>query len=116
MPAVYREPLCLSRVLPPIVYCPAAHQRELPLLHSSYGLMSQTKILLPPSVSLVRRSVQVVVGPCWKLALPGVISIILVWVLGPVPRSVSPVHIPVSSRKVSASLSVGGVRHTNYSP
>jgi len=45
----------------------------------------------PPAVfgsTYYGRSLQVVTSPCWELALPGVISAILVWVLGPLPRSV----------------------------
>jgi len=61
---VYREPLCLSRVLPSIACCLAAHQRELPPLHSSYGLMSQTKTLLLPSV------VPIAPGLCRLLSVP----------------------------------------------
>jgi hypothetical protein len=55
------------------------------------------------SLSLVSWSLQVAAGPCWELALPGFISAILTWLLGPLPRSVSPVHLPVSSRRTSAS-------------
>ena len=56
-------------------------------------------------------SSQVVVSPCWELALPDIISTIRAWALSPLPRSVSPVLLPVSSRKVSASPSGGGARH-----
>ena len=83
------EPLCPPRVLPPAASCRASRQRALPLLHRSYGLMRQTKILPPPTVdALVGESLQVVVSPCWKMALPDVISTICVRALGPLPRSV----------------------------
>ena len=46
--------------------------------------MRQTKSLSPPTVyALVGESSQVVASPCWDMALPDVISAILVWVLGP---------------------------------
>ena len=52
-----------------------AHQRALPLLHRSYWLMRQTKSLPPTSdVALYGGSLQVVVSPCWEMALPDVIS------------------------------------------
>ena len=57
------------------------------------------------------RSLQVVVSPCREMVLPGVISAILVQVLGPLPRGVSPVRLPVSSRKASASPHGSQVRH-----
>ncbi len=50
--------------------------------------MRQTIILLPISVSLFGRSSQVAVSPCWKMALPDVISTICVKALGPIPRRV----------------------------
>ncbi|MBW1678249.1 MAG: hypothetical protein JRJ79_17015 [Deltaproteobacteria bacterium] len=48
-------------------------------------------------------SLQVVASPCWEMALPNVISAILAWVLGPLPRGVPSVLLPVPSRKTSAS-------------
>jgi hypothetical protein len=48
--------------------------------------------------------------PCWEKALPEVIYPICVEVLGPVPRRASSVHLPVSSRRTSASPSVQQVR------
>ncbi len=76
--------------------------RELPLRHRSYWLMRQTKILPPIPVPFVDGSSQVVANPCWKMALPDVISAFLVWVLGPIPRDVTSVRIPVSSRGAAA--------------
>jgi hypothetical protein len=63
----------------------------------------------------LKRSLQVAVSPCWKLALPDIISTILAWLPGPLPRSVSPVHLPVSSRRTSASPQWRQVRHTDLS-
>ena len=57
------------------------------------------------------RSLQLVVTHCCELALPDVISTIRAWALSPLPRSVSPVPLPVSSRRVSASPSGGRARH-----
>jgi len=50
-----------------------------------------------------QRSLQVTVSPCWKLALPDIISVILAWLLRPLSRGVSPVLLPVSTWKTSAS-------------
>ncbi len=66
---MYREPLCLHPELPFVVCHLAAHQRALPLLHRSYGLMSQTKILFPPSVYKPRRGV--LAGCCRPLLEDG---------------------------------------------
>jgi len=49
------------------------------------------------------RSLQVAASPCWKTALPDVISAILAWVLGSVPRRNQAVHQSVTSRSTSAS-------------
>ena len=57
-------------------------------------------------------SVQVVVSPCWQMALPGVISAVLVEVPGPLPRSVPLVRMLVSSQRASASPHSPQVRHT----
>ena len=48
-------------------------------------------------------SLQVAASPCWELDLPDIISTILAWLPGPLPRSVPPVHLPVSSRRTPAS-------------
>ena len=52
---------------------------------------------------LYRRSLQVAASPCWQWVFPDVISAILAWVLGPVPRSAPLVLSPVSSQRTSAS-------------
>ena len=51
-------------MLPPAARCPASRQRALPLLHRSYGLMRQTKILLTDFVFLIRK---VFAGCCQPL-------------------------------------------------
>ena len=60
-------------------------------------------------------SLQVVASPCWKMALPDIISAILTWVLGPLPRSVLLVHMLASSQKTTASPQTSQVRHTKHS-
>jgi len=109
------EPLCRPLVLPSVAATQVCCRKALPLLHRSYWLMRQTKTLLSPRfVGLNERSLQVVASPCWELALPDVISTVCVEVLGPVPRRVRPVHLPVSSRTTSASPHEGQVRHAKY--
>lgn len=56
-----QSPFARRKVLPPAVWCPAPHQRALPLLHRSYRLMRQTKSLppaldQPPPAGLCRLS------------------------------------------------------------
>jgi hypothetical protein len=66
--------------------------------------MRQTKSLHVPSVvPLNTWSLQVVASPCWKMALPDIISATLVQVLGPIPRRDLRVLIPVSSPETLAS-------------
>ena len=64
--------------------------------------MRQTKTLPPVPVPFADGSSQVVANPCWEMALPDVISAFLVWVLGPIPRDVTSVQLPVSSRGATA--------------
>jgi hypothetical protein len=54
-------------------------------------------------VPLYAKSLQVAASPCCMTAFPSVISVVLVWVLGPLPRRDLPVLPPVSSRETSAS-------------
>ncbi len=54
MPAAYREPLCLSEVLPPPEQYLALLQSALPDLHRSYWLMRRTTFLLPLLNYLIR--------------------------------------------------------------
>jgi len=49
---------------------------------------------IPPfdfALRCFERSLQVAVSPCWKMALPDIISAILAWLPGPLPRSIPPV-------------------------
>jgi len=51
---------------------------------------------IPPAdfrFTLFGRSLQVAISPCWKMALPDVISTICAKSLGPVPRRVPSDHI-----------------------
>jgi len=61
-------------------------------------------------------SSQVVAAPCCQWVLPGVISAIPAWVLGPLPRGAPSVHLPVTSRRASASPYLTGVRHAGHPP
>ena len=77
--------------------------------------MRQTKTLPRPRfVGLYPGSLQVAASPCWELALPDVSSTVCVEALGPIPRRVRPVHLPVSSQTTSASPHEGQVRHAKY--
>ena len=74
--------------------------------------MRQTESLPSPLVlTLVDGSLQVAVSPCWEMALPDVISAILVWVHGPLPRHVPLVHLLASSQRTPASPHMKRVRH-----
>src|SRR5262249_35296658 len=57
-------------------------------------------------------SVQVVASPCWTMALPDIVSAICVEVLGPIPRRVRQVRLPISSPTTAASRHGKHVRHT----
>ena len=59
------------------------------------------------------RSLQVAASPCWLLALPDIISAIFVEVLGPIPRRVRQVLLPISSLTTAASRHGKRVRHTS---
>jgi hypothetical protein len=88
--------------------------RALPPRHRSYWLMRQTKTLPPVPVPFADGSSQVVANPCWEMVLPDVISAFLVWVLGPIPRDVTSVHVPVSSRGATAVAQGGrSLAHPN---
>ena len=73
--------------------------------------MRQAKTLPPVPVPFADGSLQVVANPCWEMALPDVISEFLVQVLGPIPRDVLLVHLPVSSQETPASHLVERVSH-----
>ena len=72
----------------------------------------------PPAdlVSVYGGSSQVVAAPCWEMALPGVISTILAWVLGPLPRRAPSVQMPVASRRASVSPYLSGARRAEIPP
>jgi hypothetical protein len=110
-PARRREPLCHFEALPRSGRHPVPSRRALPLLRRSYGLMRQTKTLPPAPVPLADGSLQVVASPCWEMALPDVVSDFHVQVLGPIPRDVLLVLIPVSSQETPASHLVERVSH-----
>ena len=100
-------------VTPPRVVYPRPRP-ALPSPRRYSGLMRQTSPLSRPTHDgLVRESLQVAAYPCWDEALPEVISPICVEVLGPVPRRASPVPLPVSSRRTSASPYVQEVRRAD---
>ena len=110
------ESLCLLAVLPLAGWRPAPPRRALPLLPRSYGLMRRTKSL-PPSLALALMggSSQVVVSPCWEMALPDVISADPsrdAWT--PTPAALM-VHSLVSSHETSAFPTLGpGRRPTTF--
>jgi len=98
-----RAPLPRWGVTPRRVVCPQPRPALADPLRS-YGFMCQTPSLSRPTHGgLARESWQVAAYPCWAEALPDVISLIGVEVLGPVPRRASSVQLPVASRRTSAS-------------
>ena len=62
-------------------------------------------------MSSYTRSLQVVTSPCWAMALPDIISAILAWALGPIPRHVPRMLALISSPRTTASPYRKGVRH-----
>ena len=78
--------------------------------------MRQTSILPEPQLPSYTGSLQVAASPCWLLALPDIISAIFVEVLGPIPRRVRQVLLPISSPTAAASRHGKRVRHTKLSP
>lgn len=98
------EPLCPAGCRPWPGRPRGSPGRALPLRRRSYGLMRQTTILLrPPVVPSCPRSLQVVVSPCWMMALPDIISVTLAWAPGPIPRHPPRMHIPSPSPRTPAS-------------
>ena len=59
------------------------------------------------------RSLQVVVAPCWEMALPDIIPACLASAPGPIPRRLPPVPVPISSRRASASAPGKGAWQTD---
>ena len=98
------EPLCLTAG---VTVLPGSRRarpgRALPLRPRSYGLMRPTKLLPSLSTKLIRGPLQVVVSPCWRMAVPDISAVILTSAPGPLPRSVLPVHLLDSSRKTAAA-------------
>jgi hypothetical protein len=98
------EPLCLT---PGVTGWSGSRRarpgRALPLRLRSYGLMRPAKLLPSLSTKLIRGSLQVVVSPCWRMAVPDVIAVILTEAPGPLPRSVLPVRLLDSSRKTTTA-------------
>ena len=98
------EPLCLTAGVTVLSGSRRARPgRALPLRLRSYGLMRPTKLLPSLSTKLMRGSLQVVVSPCWRMAVPDISAVILTSAPGPLPRSVLPVHLLDSSRKTAAA-------------
>ena len=104
------------KVWPPFTESPFARSRHYPLRcdllshmgrHYPFVLATSSSCARPkssPGLSfpLYRESLQVVANPCWKLALPDVISANpspRVWTLTP---AAPVVHLPVSSHRTSA--------------
>ena len=98
------EPLCLN---PGVTVGSGSRRarpgRALPLRLRSYGLMRPAKLLPSLSRKLIRGSLQVVVSPCGRMAVPDMSAVILTSAPGPLPRSVLPVHLLDSSRKTAAA-------------
>ena len=61
-------------------------------------------------------SLQVVIRPCWKVALPDIIPAVFTQVLGPIPRRVHQVLLSISSLMISASRHSEHVRHIKTFP
>ncbi len=85
--------------------------RALPRLRRSYWLMRRTERLSSTmALASTDGSLQVAASPCWQTVRPDVISMILAWALGPLPRHDPPVYLPVSSQETSASRERQSVR------
>ncbi len=111
------EPLCPERVLP----APGQPRRPpgeaLPPRRRSYGLMRQTIPLPAPPVRPLRAgSLQVVTSPCCGMALPDIVSAILAWVLGPLPRRAPRLHASASSPRTPVSPQSRRVRRASIPP
>jgi hypothetical protein len=112
-PSQGREPLCPS---PGVTWCGVISgitSEGIPLPSSL--LRAHASDHTPPAAfgrPSDHGSVQVVGSPCWQMALPGVISAVLVEVPGPFPRGVPLVPLLVSSQRASASPHRPQGRHT----
>ena len=99
-----REPLHPRQALPFKEQRGPLPRSALPDPLRYYGLMRQTSFLRAPRFFRLRsRSVQVAARPCCNEALPDLISAILAWVPGPIPRGDLPVLSLVASRQTAAS-------------
>jgi len=115
---------------PPGAQSPFAHNRRYLLWHDALrhvrghypSFIAHTGSCARPNPSRRLRfnyydgSLQVVASPCWKMALPDIISAILAQVLGPLPRSVLQVLLLASSLETTASPQTSQVRHTENTP
>ena len=108
-----REPLCPLEVLPLAMKCYASHQRELPLLRSSYRLMRRAKSLHPTSVVPISDGLcRLLSVPADRWPFPTLSPQSLHSCLDPYPVVSFSVHLPVPSRKASASPQGRKARHT----
>ena len=98
------EPLCPERALPALGRPRKPPGGALPPRRRSYGLMRQTIPLpAPPVFPLRTGSLQVLASPCWRMALPDIISATLVQALGPIPRRAPRLHLSIPSPRTPAS-------------
>jgi hypothetical protein len=111
------EPLCPGRALPALGRPRRPPGGALPPRLRSYGLMRQTIPLPAPPVRPSRAgSLQVVASPCCEMALPDIISAILAWVLGPLPRRAPRLHTSASSPRTPASPQSRRVWRAKFPP
>jgi hypothetical protein len=111
------EPLCPGRALPALGRPRRPPGGALPPRRRSYGLMRQTIPLPAPPVRPLRAgSSQVVASPCCEMALPDIISAILAWVLGPLPRRALRPHASATSPRTPASPQSRRVRRAKFPP
>jgi hypothetical protein len=88
MPAMCREPLCPSGALPLRGRRLPPPGRALPLLHRSYGLMSRTKSLPPPSAFASSEGLRrLLPAPAARWSFPALSPQSLYRCLGPCPGS-----------------------------
>ena len=89
--------------------------------HPSSLILAHAPSQIPPTVF----KLTITTGLCrlslpprrdWKMALPDIISAILAWALGPLPRSVPLVLLLASSQRTTASHPTSHVRHTENNP
>jgi hypothetical protein len=116
-PATCPEPLRPMEALPPSAQCLLHHVRgSYPSFIAHTGSCARPKPSRHIRLTLLDGSLQVVASPCWEMALPDIISAILVWVLGPLLRRAPSVHVLVSSRRAPASPQGEQVRRARLPP